>query len=94
MMSILIAVTEQCISAGKACGIHDCPIALALQIHFKPGLEIVVLGHCYTVSDGISRTFRALPAAGSEFIAAFDNEVDVRPFEFTLDTDGIEHFLR
>lgn len=80
-----ITVTQAFIDAGERGECKSCPIALAIQIHVKP--EVTVMVDDATIDFETLNgdyTWRRLPDAAKAFVSAFDNSEPCGPFEFEL----------
>jgi hypothetical protein len=81
-----IKVTQELIHAGERGECKSCPIALAIQIHVRPEVTVMVDDATIdfeTLND--DHTWRRLPDAAKAFVSAFDNSEPCGPFEFDLD---------
>lgn len=75
-----IKVTQLHIDEGTEGSFNSCPLALALH---ESGFSGASVCPCHGMQfDGC---FTQLPEAALEFMTAFDADMPVSPFEFTLE---------
>ena len=79
-MEYEIEVTAADIEAGVPTDNKQCPVALALQREFESAGYIAVNRDFMDIDSNDYET----PAPVIEFIDAFDDDADVKPFQFTI----------
>jgi hypothetical protein len=78
-----IRVTSQHIEHGEKGCAHKCALALAFQ---QAGYDAMVAGHIVEIYLGLTEPIEIrLPKTAWYFIAAFDSDRPVNPFEFEID---------
>ncbi len=82
MAAFTINVTQDNIDAGQPCKGNSCPVALAL--HDATGLSWYAGDQNLYHENRYGRRVTT-PKVVREFIEAFDDIRDVRPFSFTLE---------
>lgn len=84
--SVTIQVTQKDIDAGSRLKSHCCPIARAGRRAFN-GHLCLVDDDLRVVFDGAAHWY-GMPDIARKFVACFDNDGDVEPFEFVATKRG------
>ncbi len=81
-----IQVTKKHIEKGKAKDCERCPIALAIleQVPNCVSVDVTELDICGCLNCGTAFDI-TIPRKASDFVVAFDNYRNVKPFEFELE---------
>lgn len=90
-MKIKIRVTQKDIKEGKKLAEFDCPVSLAMQRTFKAECVEVsnMRADAFACGKGRKDLAFSLPQEARLFISKFDNDVEVKPFSFTLESEAI-----
>lgn len=90
-MKLKINVTQECIDAGVPTEPAHCPIAVAVE---NMGAYNIEIGSDWAIAEWNDRVINTeLPLSAQEFIAAFDEDKPVEPFEFEIEIKDYQEWL-
>lgn len=83
--NLKVKVTQKHIANGEPHDGDSCPIALALKQQGFRGVDVNY--DSATFMDGDFTVYLTLPKVAQKFVSSFDEEEEVKPFEFTGKVD-------
>lgn len=97
---ILITTSEKHVNFGRRFNCENCPIALTIREHLKPGMRVFVNTRQVTIYNPIDNCVRYinLPIEVQQFIVDFDwahltPPTPPKPFELDIPQEFLKEFV-